>query len=44
MPPQNAGYAYTAYTAAAVIYLSYAVSLWWRRRKLRARLRRTDHE
>jgi hypothetical protein len=38
MPPNNAGYAYAAYAAAAAIYAGYACSLWWRARRLTARL------
>ena len=35
--PDNAGYYHAAYVAAAVIYLGYGMSLWWRGRRLRAR-------
>lgn len=35
--PDNAGYYHAAYVAAAVIYALYALSLWRRRRALRAR-------
>lgn len=37
MPPDNAGYMYAAYVAAGVIYVGYALSLWWRARNLAAR-------
>jgi hypothetical protein len=37
--PDNAGYYHAAYVAAAVIYLGYGASLWWRGRRLRARTR-----
>ena len=33
MTPENGGYMMAAYTVAAVIYLSYALSLWVRARK-----------
>jgi hypothetical protein len=39
MPPSNAGYAYTAYGAAAAIYGVYAFSIWWRARRLAERQR-----
>ena len=42
MPPDNAGYAYAAYAAAAAIYAGYAFSLWWRARRLAARAAKTD--
>lgn len=37
MTPDNAGYYYAAYTAAAVIYALYAASIAWRYRALRRR-------
>jgi hypothetical protein len=40
MPPQNAGYMYTAYAAAAVIYGGYALSIWLRARGLARRVRK----
>jgi hypothetical protein len=39
MPPDNAGYMYVAYAAACVIYVAYALSLWWRGRALATRRR-----
>jgi hypothetical protein len=33
--PDNAGYYHAAYAVAALVYGLYAVSIWWRRRKLR---------
>ena len=33
MTPENGGYMMAAYIVAAVIYLSYALSLWVRARK-----------
>ena len=39
MPPQNAGYMYAAYIAAAVIYGAYSLSLWWRAREIASRHR-----
>jgi hypothetical protein len=37
-PPENAGYYHAAYAAAAIIWTAYAVSLWWRTRRVRERL------
>ena len=37
MTPDNAGYYYAAYTAAAAIYLLYAGTIAWRYRALRRR-------
>ena len=31
--PQNGGYMEAAYIIAAVVYLTYAITLWWRARK-----------
>ena len=31
--PENTGYMVAAYVAAAVIYLGYTATLWWRARK-----------
>ena len=31
--PQNGGYMEAAYIIAAVIYLTYSLTLWWRARK-----------
>jgi hypothetical protein len=31
--PQNGGYMEAAYIAAAIIYLTYSVTLWWRARR-----------
>ena len=39
MPPDTSGYMYAAYLVAAAIYALYALSLWRRRRAVRARLR-----
>jgi len=39
MPPQNAPYMYAAYVAAAVLYGGYALSIWWRARRLANRAR-----
>ena len=33
MTPDNAGYYHAAYAATAAIYILYAVSIWWRRRR-----------
>ena len=38
MTPDNAAYYHAAYIAAAIIYLSYALDVWRRKRKTRARL------
>jgi hypothetical protein len=38
--PDNAGYFQAAYAAAAIVYLGYAASIWWRSNKVRARLAR----
>jgi hypothetical protein len=35
--PDNAIYYHAAYVAAAVIFGGYAVSIWWRGRRVRAR-------
>ena len=35
--PDNGVYAYAAYTAAAVVYAAYALSLWRRRRQVERR-------
>jgi hypothetical protein len=35
MTPNNAAYFEAAYTAAAIIYCAYAVSVWWRARRFR---------
>ena len=32
--PQNGGYMEAAYVIAAVIYLTYSLTLWWRARKV----------
>jgi len=37
MPPQNAGYMYAAYAAAGIIYAAYALSIWWRARRIARR-------
>ncbi len=37
MPPRDAGYAYAAYVAAALIYAGYALSIWWRWRRVARR-------
>lgn len=37
MTPQNAGYYHAAYIIAVVLYGTYAVSIWARRRALRRR-------
>ena len=37
MTPQNAGYYHAAYIIAVVLYGSYAVSIWVRRRAIRRR-------
>jgi hypothetical protein len=37
MPPDNAGYMYAAYAAAGVIYGAYALSIWWRARRIARR-------
>lgn len=37
MTPDNAGYYYAAYGAAAFLYAAYAVSLRWRMRAIRRR-------
>jgi hypothetical protein len=39
MTPENAGYYHAAYVVAVVLYVGYAWSVWWRRRRI-ARLRR----
>ncbi len=41
--PNNAAYFHAAYTAAAAVYCSYALSLWVRWRKLRRLVRGKDH-
>ena len=38
--PDNAGYRHAAYAAAAIVYALYTVSLWRRRSRVRAALRR----
>jgi hypothetical protein len=38
MIPQNAQYYHIAYMAAVVIYGGYALTIWLRRKKVRARL------
>jgi len=35
--PQNAGYMYAAYAAAGIIYGGYALSIWWRARRITRR-------
>jgi hypothetical protein len=35
MPPKDAFWYHLAYTVAGVVYTSYAIGLWWRRRKWR---------
>jgi hypothetical protein len=40
--PDNAGYYYAAYAAAAVIYGLYAISIWWRGRRVPASRRATE--
>jgi hypothetical protein len=32
--PDNAGYYHAAYAAAAAVYVLYAISIWWRARKV----------
>ena len=36
--PDNAGYYYAAYVVAAVVYALYAASIWWRARRISARM------
>jgi hypothetical protein len=36
--PDNAGYYYAAYLVTAVFYALYAVSIWWRARRISARM------
>lgn len=38
MIPNNAGYYHAAYAIVVVVHAAYAVSIWWRRRGVRARL------
>ena len=33
--PDNSGYATAAYVAAAVLYVGYALVLWWRTKELK---------
>jgi hypothetical protein len=33
MPPDNSYWYHLAYTVAGVVYVGYAVTLWWRRRR-----------
>jgi hypothetical protein len=35
--PANAAYYHAAYAAAVIIWTGYALSLWWRARRLRSR-------
>jgi hypothetical protein len=39
MLPDNAGYMYAAYAAAALIYAGYALSIWWRAQRVAQRWR-----
>jgi hypothetical protein len=32
--PRNEGYYYAAYALSALVYVGYAVSIWWRAREL----------
>ena len=32
--PRNEGYYYAAYALSALVYVAYAVSIWWRARGL----------
>ena len=36
--PDNAAYYHAAYIAASLVYTLYAASIWWRARRIRARL------
>ena len=40
--PDNAAYYYAAYTVAAVVYALYAASIWWRERRISARMKDRD--
>jgi hypothetical protein len=42
--PENASYYHVAYIVAAVLYTGYVGSLWWRKRKVRARMEGRRHE
>jgi hypothetical protein len=42
MPPDTSAYMYAAYAVAGAVYALYALSLWRRRREVRARLRALD--
>lgn len=43
--PDNAAYYHAAYVAAAALYGGYALTLWWRAKRIRERAREaaTDH-
>jgi hypothetical protein len=40
MSPDNAGYYHAAYVIAVLAYTLYALSIWWRARRVRARMAR----
>lgn len=40
--PENAGYYHAAYALTATIYAAYAISIWWRGRRVRERLKGTS--
>ena len=42
MPPDTSTYMYAAYTITAAVYGLYSLSLWRRRRRVRARLREIE--
>lgn len=37
--PQNEGYYQAAYAISALVYVGYAVSIWWRARRVERRSR-----
>jgi hypothetical protein len=40
--PSNAGYYHAAYAVAVILYGGYSLSIWLRRRAVRARLRESE--